>query len=118
MTKLRARRTVSRGHRRTRAAPVLWRKRHKHPNASSPRSAMIGRAAWAALLSLTIVGWGVVDSELARAIAFNSAATIAGLMPCNRRVSKGDQVSRVAALAMKCGKSVDFTGYWQRHIQS
>jgi hypothetical protein len=24
--------------------------------------------------------------------------------------------SRVAALAMKCGKSVDFTGYWQRHI--
>jgi hypothetical protein len=25
----------------------------------------------------------------------------------------GDQVSRVAALAMKRGKSVDFTGYWQ-----
>jgi len=25
-------------------------------------------------------------------------------------------VSRVAALAMKRGKSVDFTGYWQRHI--
>jgi transposase-like protein len=34
----------------------------------------------------------------------------------NRRVSNGDQVSRVAALAMKRGKSVDFTGYWQRHI--
>jgi hypothetical protein len=33
-----------------------------------------------------------------------------------RRVSNGDQVSRVAALAMKRGKSVDFTGYWQRHI--
>jgi transposase-like protein len=33
----------------------------------------------------------------------------------NRRVSNGDQVSRVAALAMKRGKSVDFTGYWQRH---
>jgi hypothetical protein len=32
-----------------------------------------------------------------------------------RRVSNGDQVSRVAAVAMKCGKSVDFTGYWQRH---
>ena len=30
--------------------------------------------------------------------------------------SNGDQVSRVAALAMKRGKSVDFTGYWQRHI--
>jgi transposase-like protein len=35
----------------------------------------------------------------------------------NRRVSNGDQVSRVASLAMKRGKSVDFTGYWQRHIQ-
>jgi transposase-like protein len=35
----------------------------------------------------------------------------------NRRVSNGDQVSRVAHLAMKRGKSVDFTGYWQRHIQ-
>jgi hypothetical protein len=33
----------------------------------------------------------------------------------NRRVSNGDQVSRVAALAMKRGKSPDFTGYW-RHI--
>jgi hypothetical protein len=31
-------------------------------------------------------------------------------------VSNGDQVNRVAALAMKRGKSVDFTGYWQRHI--
>ena len=35
----------------------------------------------------------------------------------NRRISNGDQVSRVAALAMKRGKSVEFTGYWQRHIQ-
>jgi ISXO2-like transposase domain len=34
----------------------------------------------------------------------------------NRRTSNGKQVSRVAALAMKRGKSVDFTGYWQRHI--
>jgi transposase-like protein len=34
----------------------------------------------------------------------------------NRRVSNGDQVSRVAALAMKRGKSADFTGYWQRHV--
>jgi ISXO2-like transposase domain len=34
----------------------------------------------------------------------------------NRRVSNGDQLSRVAALTMKRGKSVDFTGYWQRHI--
>jgi hypothetical protein len=36
----------------------------------------------------------------------------------NRRVSNGDQVSRVAGLAMKRGKSVDFTGYWQRHVVS
>jgi len=36
----------------------------------------------------------------------------------NRRVSNGDQVSRVAALAMKRGKSVDFTGYWQLHVQN
>jgi hypothetical protein len=35
----------------------------------------------------------------------------------NRRVSNGDQLSRVAGLALKRGKSVDFTGYWQRHIQ-
>jgi hypothetical protein len=34
----------------------------------------------------------------------------------SRRVSNGDQVSRVAALAMKRVKSVDFTGYWQRHV--
>jgi len=33
----------------------------------------------------------------------------------NRRVSNGDQVRRVAGLALKRGKSVDFTGYWQRH---
>ena len=34
----------------------------------------------------------------------------------NRRVSNGDQVNRITALALKRGKSVDFTGYWQRHI--
>jgi ATP-dependent exoDNAse (exonuclease V) beta subunit len=36
----------------------------------------------------------------------------------NWRVSNGDQANRIAALALKRGKSVDFTGYWQRHIQS
>jgi transposase-like protein len=36
----------------------------------------------------------------------------------NRRVSNGDQVNRIAHLAMKRGKSVDFTGYWQRHIEN
>jgi hypothetical protein len=34
----------------------------------------------------------------------------------NRRMSNGDQVHTVAALAMKRGASVDFTGYWQRHV--
>src|SRR6202162_2591262 len=36
----------------------------------------------------------------------------------NRRVSNGDQVSRLAGLTMKSGKSREFTGYWQRHIQA
>jgi transposase-like protein len=35
----------------------------------------------------------------------------------NRRVSNGDQVSRIATLALKRRKSPDFTGYWQRHLQ-
>ena len=33
----------------------------------------------------------------------------------NRRDANGSQVERVTALAMKKDKSVDFTGYWQRH---
>lgn len=33
----------------------------------------------------------------------------------NRRISNGEQVNRLGSLAMKRGKSVDFTGYWQRH---
>jgi transposase-like protein len=34
----------------------------------------------------------------------------------NRRMSNGEQVGRVAGLAVKARKSVDFTEYWQRHI--
>jgi hypothetical protein len=34
----------------------------------------------------------------------------------NRRMSNGEQVGRVAGLAVKARKSVGFTGYWQRHI--
>lgn len=33
----------------------------------------------------------------------------------NRRVPNGDQVQRVATLAMMRKPSVDFSGYWQRH---
>jgi hypothetical protein len=36
----------------------------------------------------------------------------------NRRVSNGEQVNRVARLAMVAKRSVDFTGYWQRHVGS
>jgi transposase-like protein len=34
----------------------------------------------------------------------------------NRRQSNGEQVSRVAGLALTAKPSVDFGGYWQRHI--
>lgn len=34
----------------------------------------------------------------------------------NRRQSNGDQVSRVAGLALTAKPSVDFGGYWQRHV--
>ena len=36
----------------------------------------------------------------------------------NRRVSNGDQVSRLAGLAMQSKPSVDFSGYWQKHIKA
>jgi transposase-like protein len=36
----------------------------------------------------------------------------------NRRLSNGEQVNRLGALALKRGPSVDFSGYWQRHIQA
>jgi len=34
----------------------------------------------------------------------------------NRRASNGDQVARIAGLAIKQKQSVDFTGYWQRDL--
>jgi transposase-like protein len=34
----------------------------------------------------------------------------------NRRVSNGDQLQRLAGLAMMRKPSVDFSGYWQRHL--
>jgi hypothetical protein len=40
------------------------------------------------------------------------------MLGSNRRVSNGEQVNRIAVLALKRGKSVDFIGYWQRHAQS
>jgi transposase-like protein len=35
----------------------------------------------------------------------------------NRRLSNGEQVNRVAGLAMVAKPSPDFTGYWQRHVR-
>jgi transposase-like protein len=35
----------------------------------------------------------------------------------NRRVSNGGQVERVATLAMRRKPSLDFAGYWQRHLE-
>ena len=32
--------------------------------------------------------------------------------------SNGDQVNRLAGLAMAQKPSVDFSGYWQRHVKS
>lgn len=34
----------------------------------------------------------------------------------NRLLSNGEQVNRVATLAMASKQSVDFCGYWQGHI--
>ncbi len=35
----------------------------------------------------------------------------------NRRVSNGEQVQRIADLALSRKPSVDFSGYWQRHVK-
>jgi hypothetical protein len=34
----------------------------------------------------------------------------------NRHLSNGEHVNRLAGLALKVKPSVDFGGYWQRHI--
>ncbi len=35
----------------------------------------------------------------------------------HRRISNGEQVHMISGLAMKRGPSVDFSGYWQRHVR-
>lgn len=35
----------------------------------------------------------------------------------NRRVANGDQVKRVVENALGAKKSIDFSGYWQRHVK-
>ena len=34
----------------------------------------------------------------------------------HRRISNGEQVHIISGLAMKRGPSIDFSGYWQRHV--
>jgi hypothetical protein len=34
----------------------------------------------------------------------------------NRRSSNGEQINRIAGLAMASKPSVDFSGYWQKHL--
>jgi hypothetical protein len=36
----------------------------------------------------------------------------------NRRSSNGEQVNRLTALAIQHKPSVDFSGYWQKHLDS
>jgi hypothetical protein len=36
----------------------------------------------------------------------------------NRRVSNGEQINRLVGLALKAKPSVDFGGYWQRHVEA
>jgi hypothetical protein len=36
----------------------------------------------------------------------------------NRRVANGEQTNRTVKLALSCKPSVDFSGYWQRHLDS
>jgi hypothetical protein len=36
----------------------------------------------------------------------------------HRKLSHGEQVNRIAGLAMASKQSVDFTGYWQRHVRA
>jgi hypothetical protein len=50
-----------------------------------------------------------VPAELLRALFGNVTKP-------NRRVSNGEQVDMISGLAMKRGSSVDFSGYWQRHL--
>jgi hypothetical protein len=51
---------------------------------------------------------------------FLARATITKIDPTwredNRRAPNGDQVNRLAGLAIKNKPSVDFCGYWQRHV--
>jgi hypothetical protein len=53
-----------------------------------------------------------------RAAIYDQATSASELSTDNRRVDNGAQVSRLAGLAMKRKPSVDFSGYWQRHVMA
>jgi hypothetical protein len=57
-------------------------------------------------------------------IAASAACTIARVFGANApgregdcRISNGDRVHRMAALAMCLKPSADYSGYWQRHFK-
>jgi hypothetical protein len=59
----------------------------------------------------------MINARFFRALDFVQYAQESSWREDNRRVLNGDQVNRIAHLALKRGKSVDFTGYWQRHVE-
>jgi len=83
------------------------------------------RTAWTALARIGQKGFSALCVAPRLAIITISAARICSAMRRkrhggrgNRRVPNGDRVSRVAGLAMQSKPSVDFSGYWQRHVKS
>ena len=66
-------------------------------------------------MSLDIEGAVGADPGLWRRAVPSPLAQEGSWCEDNRRVPNGDQVHRVAGLAMMRKPSVDFSGYWQRH---
>jgi hypothetical protein len=117
------------------ANTVLWRKRHK-PNAGSPPTyhttmridgAMCGALVLCLSLDGACTNWAEEFFSRMRRAEIGHHHHVAGpyllrfaqeasWREDNRRLSNGEQVNRIAGLAMASKQSVDFTGYWQRHI--
>jgi hypothetical protein len=55
---------------------------------------------------------------ISRALICSATAQEASWRKDNRCASNGEQANRLAGLAMKNRPSVDFSGYWQRHISA
>jgi hypothetical protein len=84
----------------------LWRKR-------TADRWQIGRKSISAVCALARLA-AITISPVPIFLRYSQEAALRG---DDRSVSNGDQVSRVATLAMARGPSIDFAGYWQRHVQ-